>query len=619
MPRYIFIVGGVISGLGKGITAASISRLLTGRGYRVTNIKMDAYVNIDAGTMNPTEHGEVFVTDDGIETDQDVGNYERFLDRDLSRANYTTTGQVYRSVIEKERNLEYEGKCVEVVPHIPMEIIDRIEKAAKKDDAEVTVIEIGGTVGEYQNILFIEAARLMRYQNPGRVLTVLVSFVPIPNSLGEMKTKPTQYASRTLNETGIQADFIICRGERSLDEPRKERIALLCNMQSMEDIISAPDVDNIYKVPLVLKEQNLDLRILRKLGLEPRGKDLFQWRALLNRVERTEKVVNIAVVGKYFTTGKFVLADVYVSVIEAIKHGCWAAGVKPNLTWVDSEIIEEDPEAVKDLSNFDGVVIPGGFGTRGVEGIITALKYIRESKIPFLGLCYGLQMAAIEFGRNQCGFQGANTKEINPDTKHPIIHLMPDQLKKLLGEGYGGTMRLGSYPCRLKKGSLAEELYGIKLPENYPLTDEGMLSDLDSSVGEAPSTRPTDPQGESKADASANDRNVVCTGKTSDHDSNIIPASENIRKNSDAERIIGERHRHRYEFNNDYREIMEKNGLVFSGTSPDGHLVEIIELPREIHPFFIGVQFHPEFRSKPLSPHPLFMGFAKACRGENKS
>ncbi len=407
-----------------------------------------------------------------------------------------------------------------------------------------------------------------------------------------MKTKPTQYASRTLNETGIQADFIICRGERSLDEPRKERIALLCNMQSMEDIISAPDVDNIYKVPLVLKEQNLDLRILRKLGLEARDKDLFQWKALLKRIDNIKKEVNIAVVGKYFTTGKFVLADVYVSVIEAIKHGCWAAGVKPNLTWVDSEIIEENPDAVKDLSNFDGVVIPGGFGTRGVEGIITALKYIRENKIPFLGLCYGLQMAAIEFGRNQCSFQGANTKEINPDTKHPIIHLMPDQLKKLLGEGYGGTMRLGSYPCKLKKGSLAEKLYEVKLPENYPLIDEGILSDLNSSC----------PQ----------DCGQYHVGVVSDHDS---PCPQDCGQYRDAERIIGERHRHRYEFNNDYREIMEKNGLVFSGTSPDGHLVEIIELPQETHPFFIGVQFHPEFRSKPLSPHPLFMGFAKACCG----
>ncbi|MCD4785647.1 MAG: CTP synthase [Candidatus Eremiobacteraeota bacterium] len=540
MSKFIFIVGGVISGLGKGITAASIARLLTGRGYRVTNIKIDAYVNFDAGTMNPTEHGEVFVTDDGIETDQDVGNYERFLNRDLGKANYATTGQIYQSVINKERNLEYGGKCVEVVPHIPLEIIARIENAREKDDAEITIIEIGGTVGEYQNILFIEAARLMKYKRQKDVITALVSYVPIPKTLGEMKTKPTQYASRTLNETGMQADFIICRGERTLDKPRKERIALLCNMHSEDDVISAPDVDNIYKVPLVLEEQKLDERILKKLGLPVREKDIREWKALIHKSEGLKDEVKIAILGKYFTTGKFVLADVYVSVIAAIKHGCWAANVKPKLVWVDSEKIENDQDKVNNLSDFDGVVIPGGFGTRGVEGIVRSIEYLRENGIPFLGLCYGMQMAAVEIARNVCGLDGANTMEIDPDTPHPVINLMPDQLKKLLGKDYGGTMRLGGYPCKLKEGTLMREIYG--------------------------------------------------------------------------EEMIRERHRHRYEFNNDYRECMEKEGVVFSGTSPDGKLVETIEVSKDIHPFFIGVQFHPEFRSRPLSPHPLFVKFAKACK-----
>jgi len=540
MSRYIIIVGGVISGLGKGITAASIARLLTDRGYRVTNIKIDAYVNIDAGTMNPTEHGEVFVTDDGIETDQDVGNYERFLDRDLSRHNYTTTGQIYRSVINKERNLEYGGKCVEVVPHIPLEIIDRIKKAAKKDNAEITIIEIGGTIGEYQNILFIEAARLMKYRNPGKVLTILVSYVPIPKSLGEMKTKPTQYASRTLNETGIQADFIICRGEKSLDQPRKERIALLCNMQSHDDILSAPDVDNIYRVPLILKRQKLDVRILEKLGLKPGEKIVENWKFLIKKIDDLKDEVNIAVLGKYFATGEFLLADVYVSVIAAIRHGCWANNVKPVLTWVDAEDVGKTPGTLKELSKFDGVVVPGGFGFRGVEEIISSIQYIRENKIPFLGLCYGMQLAAVEFARNKCNIADANTTEIDPDAPEPVIHLMPDQLKKLMGEGYGGTMRLGKYPAKLTGDSIVREIYG--------------------------------------------------------------------------EETVGERHRHRYEFNNKYRGRMEREGLVFSGTSPDGNLVEIIELPREIHPFFVAVQFHPEFRSRPLSPHPLFVEFVRMCK-----
>lgn len=541
MAKFIFIVGGVISGLGKGITAASIGRLLMGRGLRVTNIKIDAYVNLDAGTMNPTEHGEVFVTDDGIETDQDIGNYERFLGRDLSRINYATTGQIYDSVIRRERNLEYEGKCVEVVPHIPEEIIRRIEFAAKHDQADVVIIEIGGTVGEYQNILFIEAARMMKYKYRKDVITILVSYVPVPASLGEMKTKPTQYASRTLNETGIQADFIICRGSRTLDEPRKRKIATLCNMQSEDEVISAPDTDNIYRVPLILERQKLDDLILRKLGLRTGKRDMEQWRQLIEDVDGIKKTVNVGILGKYFTTGKFVLADVYVSVIEAIKHSCWAVGANPVLTWLDSENLEKDEQRLKQLAGFDGVVVPGGFGTRGVEGIIEGIRFLRENRVPFLGLCYGMQMAAVEFARNVCGIREAHTTEIEPNTPYPIIHLMPDQLKKLLGRKYGGTMRLGAWPCSLKRGSLAHSLYGNE--------------------------------------------------------------------------VVAERHRHRYEFNNEFLECMAGEGMVFSGTSPDGNLVEIVELPPDKHPFYMGVQFHPEFRSRPLDPHPIFIGFARACAG----
>jgi CTP synthase len=539
VTKYIFIVGGVISGLGKGITAASIGRLMVERGLKVTSLKMDAYVNLDAGTMNPSEHGEVYVTGDGVETDQDIGNYERFIGRSFSRRNYATTGQIYQAVIERERNLDYGGRCVEVVPHIPEEIIRRIENAAREDEADIAIVEIGGTVGEYQNILFIEAARMMKYRYQQDVLMVLVSYIPAPGSLGEMKTKPTQYASRTLNETGIQADFIICRAEKPLDEPRKRKIAILCNMQ-WDDIISAPDVDNIYRVPLILREQKLDKLILDKFGVHIGENGHSEWAQLMERIDRIDQTVKIGIVGKYFTTGTCVLADVYVSVIESIKHGCWANGVKPELTWLDSEEYQQHPEKLKELEQFNGVVIPGGFGSRGVEGIISAIRYVRENRIPFLGLCYGLQLAVVEYARNLCGLENAHTTEINRDTPHPVINLMPEQVKKLLGEGYGGTMRLGDYPCTIKPGTLAQSIYNTA--------------------------------------------------------------------------VVVERHRHRYEVNNDYRSIMEERGLVFSGIYTDGNLAEIIELPRNIHPFYFSVQFHPEFKSRPLDTHPVFKNFAAACK-----
>ena len=545
MSRYIFIVGGVISGLGKGIAAASIGRLLLSRGYRVSNIKIDAYVNVDAGTMNPIEHGEVFVTHDGMETDQDIGNYERFLDKNLSKDNYTTTGQIYLSVINQERNLEYGGKCVEVVPHIPLEVIKRIENVAKKDKAEIVIIEIGGTVGEYQNVLFLEAGRMMKFKNPDNVQFVLVSYFPIPQKLGEMKTKPTQNAIRTLNSTGIQADFILARGEKPLDKPRKEKISFICNMRP-DDIISAPDVDNIYKVPNNFQKEHLDEKILQKFKLRPRRNNLKKWQEFVNRAQNTAKTVKIGMVGKYFGTGAFTLSDSYVSVIEAIKHGAWANNAGAELTWIDAERFEKNNNELNQLSNFDGIVVPGGFGSRGTEGIIKAIRFARENKIPYLGLCYGMQLATIEFARNVAGLKDASTTEINPKTKNPVIHIMSEQEKLLEGKNYGGTMRLGAYPCKIKKRSLAYQVY--------------------------------------------------------------------------KKQYTSERHRHRYEFNNDYREDLSEKGLIFSGTSPNNKLIEIIELNTKKHPFFIGVQFHPEFNSKPILGHPLFCKFIeKALEKETKT
>jgi len=545
--KYIFIVGGVISGLGKGIAAASIAKLLQGRGLKVSNIKIDAYVNVDAGTMNPIEHGEVFVTDDGMETDQDIGNYERFLGKKLSHINYSTTGQIYKTVIDKERNLGYHGKCVEVVPHIPLEVIERIKNVAKRDKAEVVIIEIGGTVGEYQNILFLEAGRMMRFTNPQDVLFVLVSYLPIPSKLGEMKTKPTQNAAKTLNSAGIQADFILGRAEKPLDKPRKEKLSWLCNMRP-EDIISAPDVDNIYKVPIFFKEEKLDEKILEKLHLKASKKDLKEWRALIQKIGKLKRKVKIAMVGKYFTTGGFTLTDSYISVIEAIKHAAWENNTIAELTWVDAEQFEQNPSKIKILKDFDGIVVPGGFGSRGIEGIINAVKFARVNKIPYLGLCYGLQMAVIEFSRNVCGLKNANTTEVARKTRYPVVDVMPEQIKKLDAKLYGGTMRLGAYPCKIAKGTIAYESYKNNLT----------IQQFNNST-------------------------------------------------------ITERHRHRYEVNNEYRQKLIANGLVLSGTSPDGKLIEIIELNKKIHPFFVGTQFHPEFQSNPLRPHPLFRDFIKSA------
>ncbi len=543
--KYIFVIGGVMSSVGKGTAVASIGRILKSKGFKVTAIKIDPYVNVDAGTMNPVEHGEIFVTDDGTECDQDVGNYERFLDENLSTDNYITTGRVYQAVIERERNLGYRGRCVEVVPDIPKEVILRIKKVAQKTQADFVLIEIGGTVGEYQNLLFLEAARMMRLQKPKDVLFILVSYLPIPEKIGEMKTKPTQYAARSLNSAGIQADFILARAERPLDEKRKKKLSIFCNMPN-ESVISVPDVDSIYEVPLSLDREDLATKILKKFGLNPKKTDLEDWKQIIRKIKSIKRKIKIAVVGKYFATGDFVLSDSYISVIEAIKYACWANGVSPDLTWVNSQHFEEDLNSIKTLSQYDGIIVPGGFGSRGVEGIISAVKYARENKIPFLGLCLGMQLAVIEFARNVCGLEDANSTEIDENTKNPVIAILPEQKQVLENNRYGATMRLGGYPTILKENLKVYELY-----KNFDL----------------------------------------------------------IKGNK-----IFERHRHRYEINPKFIPILEEKGLIFSGyllRKDRTKLMEFMELPK--HKFFVATQAHPEFKSNPLKPSPLFYGFVRSC------
>ncbi|MFA6099638.1 MAG: CTP synthase [Patescibacteria group bacterium] len=455
----IFITGGVMSGVGKGVTTASIGALLKARGLRVTAVKIDPYLNVDPGTLNPTEHGEVFVTHDGLETDQDIGNYERFLDEDLGRVNYMTSGSIFQTIINRERAMGYGGKTVEWVPDVPNEIISRIQAAAELADADVTLVEIGGTVGEYQNLLYLEACRMMRLDHPGDVLIGLVSYLPIPGNLGEMKTKPTQYAARSLNAAGLQPDLIICRSSQPIDEPRKRKLSVSCNV-APNDVVAAPDVSSIYEVPLRLEEQHVAERIVEKLKLKITKVDGKKWRELASKIRRAVKPVRIGVVGKYFSTGNFVLSDAYLSVLEAIKHAAWHLGRKPEIVWLNSEDFERNHlDFKKQMRKLDGILIPGGWGSRGIEGKVMAIRYAREHKMPYLGLCYGMQLALVEVARDVLGWKDANTTEINPDTAHPVIHLMEEQEKKMEDKNYGGSMRLGDYPCVLKKGTKARQLY----------------------------------------------------------------------------------------------------------------------------------------------------------------
>ncbi len=535
--KYIFVVGGVMSGVGKGITSSSIALILQARGLNVTALKVDPYINVDAGTMNPTEHGECFVLHDGLETDQDMGNYERFLNVDLPSVNYMTTGSVYQSVIRKERNLEYKGKTVEVVPDIPLEVISRIKTAAQLAHADVTLIEVGGTVGEYQNVLFLEAVRMMKGEAPEDVAVVMVSYLPVPGSIGEMKTKPTQTAVRTLNNAGVFADVIIARSPVGVDQKRKEKISRFCNVK-IENVISAPDVPSIYDIPLNFEKDNLSARLCDLLQLKNcKPTNLKGWKQFVAHSKNGRDTVKIAVVGKYLTSGDFVLSDVYISVIEAIKYSTYKLGLKPIIEY-RSSLEFEDAKKLPELKKYDGVLVPGGFGKTGIEGKLRVIEYVRKNKIPYFGICYGMQLAVLEYARNVLKLKDASTEEINPKAADLVVGIMPEQREKIAQSDMGGTMRLGAYVAKLKPKSQAAHAY------------------------------------------------------------------------KSAEII--ERHRHRYEINPEYIEAIEKAGMVFSGTSPDGRLMEIVELPKSDHPFFVGTQFHPELIARPLRPHPLFTAFVKA-------
>lgn len=548
---YLFVVGGVMSGVGKGVASSSIAMLLQSRGLTVTALKIDPYINVDAGTMNPTEHGEVFVLENGLETDQDMGNYERFLGKNIPGINYMTTGSVYQDVIRKERNLEYKGKNVEVVPHIPLEVIQRIKKASEEANADVTITEIGGTVGEYQNVLFLEAVRMMKSEMPDRVAVVMVSYLPVPGSIGEMKTKPTQTAARILNSTGVFADFILARGPVPLDQKRKEKIAQFCNVKA-EHVVSAPDVKSVYDVPVNFERDNLSKQICDVLGIKTKKPaDLTKWKDFVKRSKNGKDTVKIAVVGKYFSSGDFVLSDVYLSVLEALKYSAYALHLTPQITYLSSHDFA-DKKKLKKLDEFDGVLVPGGFGSTGIEGKLNVIEYVRKRNIPYFGICYGMQLAVLEYAKNVLKLKHASTEEIDPTADHLVIGVMPDQKEKIAKGDMGGSMRLGEYETVLNNGSIVADAY-----KKY--------------------------------------------------------GSEKIQNpKAKIQNVISERHRHRYEVSPQYVEKLEAKGLVFSGKSPDGRLMETMELPLEVHPFFVGVQYHPEFHARPLSPHPLFTAFIKA-------
>lgn len=523
--KYIFVTGGVVSSLGKGITAASLGNLLKARGYNVTIQKFDPYINVDPGTMNPYEHGEVFVTDDGAETDLDLGHYERFIDENLTKYNNITTGKIYQTVIEKERNGEYLGKTVQVVPHITNEIKSKIEIAGKVNNSDIVITEIGGTVGDIESTPFLEAIRQFKY-DIGRenVLYIHVALVPYLKAAGELKTKPAQHSVKELMSLGIRPDILVCRTEHDLNEGLRKKLAMFCDID-YDAVIEAKDASTIYEIPLIMEKEGLADVTCKKLGIENRKADLVPWEKIVYDIKNPQAEVKIAVVGKYVE-----LKDAYISINESLEHAAYSLGYKARIKYIQAENLD-----VESLKEYQGILVPGGFGNRGVEGKIAAIKYARENKIPFLGICLGMQLAVVEFARNVLGYTDANSRELDENTTHPVIHIMEDQ--KYI-EKMGGTMRLGAYPCILGDGTLAKELY------------------------------------ESKE--------------------------------------ISERHRHRYEYNNIYREELEKAGLKVSGTSPDNTLVEIVELPREVHPFYIAGQFHPEFKTRPNRPHPLFKGFIEA-------
>jgi len=524
--KYIFITGGVVSGLGKGITAASLGRLLKNRGYKVVNQKLDPYINVDPGTMNPCEHGEVFVTDDGAETDLDLGHYERFIDENLTKQSSVTTGQIYLEVIEKERRGDYLGKTIQVIPHITNAIKERIYSFK---NADIVITEIGGTVGDIESLPYLEAIRQIGIeQKDNDVAYIHVTLLPYIYGSNELKSKPTQHSVKELQSIGIKPDILVCRAEKNIDEKMKEKIALFCNVKK-EDVIQNKTVDILYEVPLMLEQEGMALRICKKLNLKKQKPANEEWQKMINKIKKiNDKNLKIAIVGKYMQ-----LDDAYLSLIEAVKHGGYANNYRVDIDILNSEEITEK-NVNKKLNKYKGIIIPGGFGVRGTEGKITAIKYARENNVPFLGICLGMQMAVVEFARNVLGYKDANSEEFNNKSKHKVIHIMEEQVKI---NQKGGTMRLGSYDCVLKEKSLASKIY--------------------------------------------------------------------------KEKQIKERHRHRYEYNNMYKKEMEAKGLICSGTSPNGELVEIVELKN--HPYFIASQFHPEFKSRPDRPHPLFVNLIKAA------
>ncbi len=527
MTKYIFVTGGVVSSIGKGVTASSLGRLLKNRGFKVTMQKIDPYINVDAGTMNPFQHGEVFVTNDGAETDLDIGNYERFIDEDLSREANVTTGSIYHAVIEKERRGDYLGATVQVIPHITDEIKDRIRRAPMEAGADVAVVELGGTVGDIESQPFMEAIRQFKKAvGAENVLYVHVTLIPYIGPWSEIKTKPTQHSVIKLREIGIQPDILICRSKLPLNDDVKEKISLFCDVDK-EAVIETLDTECIYQIAVNFEEEGLAEQVIKRLHLPESKADLTKWKAIINKVVKPRYKTTVAIVGKYVANG-----DAYISIGEAVKHGGIANNAGIKIKWVDAEDIEAQ-SAEELLSDVNAIIVAGGFGSRGTEGKIQAVQYARENKIPYLGLCYGLQMAVIEYARNVCSLENATTEEIDPAAIHPVIHLLPEQHDVTTK---GATMRLGIYPCRVIEGTLAWKLYNDEL--------------------------------------------------------------------------VYERHRHRFEVNNSYREILSNAGMVFSGLSPDNRLVEVIEVPS--HPFFIATQFHPEFKSRPTRVHPLFAGLVKA-------
>lgn len=546
-PKYIFVSGGVLSGLGKGVTAASLGLLLKSRGYTVTNIKCENYLNLDSGNINPVEHGDAFLCEDGLEADLDLGTYERFLGVNVGQRNFTTMGQVYLKVIEDTRNLSFNGATVDAIPYVPEEVISRIKKAA--EGFEIILVELGGTVGEYQNVIYYEAYRIMKLRQPKDVIHVHVTYFPNPAHINELKSKPTQISVKMLNEMGIQPDFVVGRAETVIDDKRKEKVAFYCNLDK-KDVISNPDCKSIYELPLIFFEQNFDTYVLEKLNLDLRKINIAPWRELVQKVLTPQpKTVKIGIIAKYIATGDYELNDSYASLLEALKHASWFNKFNLEIVFINAEDVEKKKKkALDDLARVQGIIVPIGWGSRGVEGKISAVKYAREHKVPYLGLCYGMQLAAIEFARDVMGLKEANTCEVDPETCDPIIHQIPFEEKYQRIKGEGASMRLGAYDCVVKPGTLTDKIY-----KKYN-------------------------------------------------------AFKDAKKH-----IVSERHRHRYEFNNAYRERFEKAGFVISGTSPDNFFVEMIELPEKAHPFFIATQAHPEYKSRPLSPHPIFVEFLLAA------